>query len=45
MATNLYHLCRILITGGSASGKTNLLFNLINQQQQIDKMYLHAKDP
>ena len=25
-----HHLCRISITGGSGSGKTNLLFNLIN---------------
>ena len=26
-------------------GKTHLLLNLINHQQYIDKMYLHAKDP
>ena len=36
---------RILISGGSGSGKTNSLFNLINQQPDIDKIYLHAKDP
>ena len=30
------HLYRILITGGSGSGKTNALFNLINQQSVID---------
>ena len=35
----------ILITGGSGSEKTNSLFNLINQQPDIDKIYLHAKDP
>ena len=36
---------RILITGGSGSGKANLLFNLINHQPDIDKIYLYAKDP
>ena len=36
---------RILITGGSGSGKTNALFNLINNQPDIDKIYLYAKDP
>ena len=35
----------ILTIGGSGSGKTNSLFNLINQQSDIDKIYLHAKDP
>ena len=39
------HPCRILIIGGSGSGKTNSLFNLINQQPDIDKIYLYAKDP
>ena len=39
------HPYRILITGGSRSGKTNSLFNLINQQPDIDKIYLYAKDP
>ena len=38
------HPYRILITGGSRSGKTNSLFNLINQQPDIDKLYLYAKD-
>ena len=28
---------RILIIGGSGSGKTNSLFNLINQQPDTDK--------
>ena len=39
------HLCRILIIGGSGSGKTNALLNLIHNQQDIDKIYLYAKDP
>ena len=30
--------------GGSASGKTNSLFNLINQQLDIDKIYSYTKD-
>ena len=36
---------RILIIGGSGSGKTNALLNLINNQPDIDKIYLHAKHP
>ena len=39
------HSCRILIIGGSGSGKTNALLNLINNQPDIDKIYLYAKDP
>ena len=39
------HPYRILIIGGSGSGKTNTLLNLINNQQDIYKIYLHAKDP
>ena len=39
------HLYRILIIGGSGSGKTNLLLNLIENQPGIDKKYLYAKDP
>ena len=39
------HPYRILIVGGSGSGKTNALFNLINSQPDIDKKYLYAKDP
>ena len=31
------HLSRILIIEGSGSGKINSLFNLINQQSDIDK--------
>ena len=38
------HPYRILITGGSWSGKTNALLNLIKEQDDIDKIYLHAKD-
>ena len=36
---------RILIIGGSGSGKTNVLLNLIEDQPDIDKTYLYAKDP
>ena len=35
---------RILIIGGSGSRKTNPLLNLINVQDDIDKIYLYAKD-
>ena len=37
------HPYRILIIGGSGSGKTNALLNLINNQPDIDKIYLYAK--
>ena len=36
---------RILIIGGSGSGKTNVLLNLIENQLDIDKVNLYAKDP
>ena len=40
------HPYRILIIGGSGSGKTNVLLNLIKHQQpDIDKVYLYAKNP
>ena len=35
----------MLIIEGSGSGKTNALLNLINNQPDIDKIYLCAKDP
>ena len=41
----LDHPYRILIIGGFRSGKTNSLLNLINNQPDIDKIYLYAKDP
>ena len=39
------HPYRILIIRGSGSGKTNALLNLMNNQPDIDKIYLYAKDP
>ena len=36
---------RILLIGGSGSGKTNALLNLVNNQPNIEKIYLYAKDP
>ena len=33
-----------ILIGGSGSGKTNTLLNLINEQRNIDKIYLYAKD-
>ena len=38
------HSYRILITGGSGSGKTSALFNLINHEPGIDKVYLYPED-
>ena len=38
------HPYRILIIRGSGSVKTNALLNLINEQSNIDKMYLYARD-
>ena len=38
------HPHRILIIGGSGSRKTNTLINLINEQDDIDKIYLHTED-
>ena len=35
---------RILLIGGSGSEKLNSLFNLINEEPDIDKVYLYAKD-
>ena len=39
-----YYPYRILIIGGSGSGKTNALLNLIKEQDDIDKNVLYAKD-
>ena len=39
------HPDRILIIGGSGSGKTNALINLINNKPDIDKIYLYTKGP
>ena len=39
------HPYRILIIGGSGSGKTNALLNFINNEPDIDKIYLYCKDP
>ena len=39
------HPCRILIIGGSGSGKTYALLNVIQNQPYIDKIYLYSKDP
>ena len=39
------HPYRILIIGGSGSGKANALLNLIHNQPYLDKIYLYAKDP
>ena len=37
---------RILIIGGSGSGKTKVLLNLIkNQRSDFDKIYLYVKCP
>ena len=33
-----------MIIGGSGSRKTNALLNLIKEQDDIDKIYLYAKD-
>ena len=37
------HPYRILIIGGSGSGKTNALLNLINHVLNIDNIYLYSK--
>ena len=44
-----HHPCKILITGGSRSGKINALVNLTKQQNDndfsfIDKTYSYVKD-
>ena len=39
-----HHPYIILTISGSGSGKTNALFNLIKEQDDIDRIYLCAKD-
>ena len=38
------HPYRILKIGGSGSGKTNTLLDLINEQNDIEKIYLYTKN-
>ena len=38
------HPYRLVIIDGLGSGKTNVLLNLIENQPDIDKIYLYAKD-
>ena len=38
------HAYRILTIGSSGSGKTNASLNLITEQNDIDKIYLYARD-
>ena len=35
----------ILIIGGSGSGETNALINVVENRPDIDKIYLYGKDP
>ena len=44
MASDPDHPYRILIIGGSESGKINVLLYLIESKPDIDKIYLYAKD-
>ena len=39
------HPYRMLIVGGSGSGKTNALLNLMNHEPDIGKKLSYAKDP
>ena len=41
----LDHPYRMLITEASEFGKTNSLFNVINHQPDVDKIYLYTEDP
>ena len=45
MAINSWPSIQNINNWGSGSGKTNSLFNLINHEPDIDKVYLYAKDP
>ena len=44
MAVHSRSPVRILVIGASGSGKTNILLNLIKQQDDTDNIYLYAKD-
>ena len=39
------HPHRVLIVGGSGSGKTNTLMNMLKYQRDISKIFLYVKDP
>ena len=39
-----HHRYWILIIGGSGTGKTNILLNLIHNQPDSDKIYIYTKD-
>ena len=39
------HPYQILIIGGSGSGKTNTLLNVISNEPDIDTIYLYSKYP
>ena len=41
---NYTELYRIKIIASSGAGKANALINLINEQNDIDKIYLYARD-
>ena len=45
MSYNPDHSYKIFKLGDSRLGKANALLNLINNQSDIDKIYLYAKDP
>ena len=38
------HPYRVIINGDSGSGKTNASINLINEQNDIDEIYLYTRD-
>ena len=39
------HPYKMLMVGGSGSGKTNGLLNLINHEPDINEIYLYVKNP
>ena len=39
------HSYRILVIGGSRSGKTSSFCNIISHQSEIEKNYFYAEDP